>query len=108
MLFRSFDIPENEPIINELLSLLRGTDKRKAKDDSVDSMRYGVTKIQWDWSKVGLDLSMYKREVKTPNPQEHADAERARDRKVLLGIDKNIFQQDVDSQLEMWGELFND
>lgn len=103
-----FDIPENEPIINELLSLLRGTDKRKAKDDSVDSMRYGVTKIQWDWSKVGLDLSMYKREVKTPNPQEHADAERARDRKVLLGIDKNIFQQDVDSQLEMWGELFND
>jgi phage terminase large subunit-like protein len=101
-----FDIPECEPIINELLSLLKGVDKRKAKDDSVDSMRYAITKIQWDWSKVGLDVSLYKREVQSKNPQEQADFERERDRKRLFSHEPSVLQQDVDQQLEMWGELF--
>jgi hypothetical protein len=101
-----FEIPECEPIINELISILKGVDKRKAKDDSVDSMRYGITKINWDWSKMGLDLNMYRKDQPMRGPQEQADIERERDRKRLFSNERNYFQEDAEQQLEMWGELF--
>jgi phage terminase large subunit-like protein len=102
-----FDIPECEPIINELLSLLRGVDKRVAKDDSVDSMRYGVTKISWDWSKMGLDLTMYKKEFVPNSPQQQADFDRQGDAKRMLAPTKNAMEQDIEDQLSMWGELYD-
>lgn len=101
-----FDIPECEPIINELISLLRGVDKRKAKDDSVDSVRYGVTKINWDWSKTGLDLAMYRRTQPIPTPFQQAEIDRERDRKKMFSED-NLLQNDIDQELSMWAEYYD-
>lgn len=102
-----FDIPECEPIINELLSLLKSTDKRNAKDDSVDSFRYGVTKINWDWSKVGLDISLYKREQAVRTGTDRADFDRQRDAKRMFETNGNVFQDGIEEQLAMWGELYD-
>lgn len=101
-----FEIPENEPIISELLSLLKGVDKRKAKDDSVDSLRYGVTKINWDWSQSGLDLAMYKKASPMHTPVEQADLDRERDRKAIFNPEQNAIQRGIEDQLDMWGDLF--
>lgn len=46
------DIPELKPLVGEIVTLKKSTPKTKAKDDFADSMRYGVTKIPWDWSAI--------------------------------------------------------
>lgn len=46
------DRPENECLIQELLTLRRDTDKRKAKDDTIDATRYGATAPPWDMSVI--------------------------------------------------------
>jgi hypothetical protein len=51
-----FDTPECQPIIQEFLSIQSGVDKRHLHDDSVDSVRYGVTKIPWDWTKANITM----------------------------------------------------
>lgn len=48
-----FRIPELQPIVHELKALKVTTSKRQAVDDMVDSMRYSITKVPWDWSDVG-------------------------------------------------------
>lgn len=47
-----FDTPELNKLGGELLTLMRDTDKRKAKDDFADSFRYAVISIPWDWTAI--------------------------------------------------------
>jgi hypothetical protein len=47
-----FDIPELYPLMVELETLEIGKDKSKARDDFIDSMRYAVARVPWDFSKV--------------------------------------------------------
>lgn len=44
------DTPELYKLAQELASLDINTAKNKAKDDFIDSARYAVAKIPWDWS----------------------------------------------------------
>ena len=104
-----FDTPENEPIIRELSTLILGQDKRQAKDDSVDSMRYGITNIPWDWTKAEVD-PLYRPpgpEVQL-SPTDYADKQRMQDAKRMF--DRN-FQDDINSsierELDAWGEMYD-
>lgn len=45
-----YDTPELAKLCGELAGLKKNENKRKAKDDFADALRYGVTKIPWDWS----------------------------------------------------------
>lgn len=47
-----FDITELHPLGSELISLNKTTPKTKAKDDFIDSMRYSLTKIPWDFTAI--------------------------------------------------------
>jgi len=47
-----FDLPELQPLVNELLSYRVGTPKHRAVDDMIDSLRYQVAKIPWDFSDI--------------------------------------------------------
>ncbi len=47
-----FDIPELEPLISELSTLKQETSKKVAVDDFVDSMRYALSKIPFDWERI--------------------------------------------------------
>lgn len=47
-----YDTPELMKLAGELASLLAATSKRTAKDDFCDGLRYGVTKIPWDWTVI--------------------------------------------------------
>jgi phage terminase large subunit-like protein len=46
------DLPELKPLVTELVSLKKSTAKTKAKDDFCDALRYGVTRIPWDWTAI--------------------------------------------------------
>lgn len=48
-----FNTPELTPLVIELKSVRLITPKNMAHDDAIDSMRYGITKIPWDWSAIG-------------------------------------------------------
>lgn len=52
MLYIYADDPELEKLAGELMTLLEETDKRKAKDDFIDALRYAVTQIPWDFSGI--------------------------------------------------------
>lgn len=57
LLFKSealtiFDLEELQPLIAELLSLGINDRKNEAVDDYVDSMRYAITSIPWNWEKI--------------------------------------------------------
>lgn len=47
-----YDSEELAPLVDELSSLLRGMDKKKAKDDFTDALRYAVSKVPWNWDAI--------------------------------------------------------
>lgn len=104
-----FNIPENEPLISEIMTLAIGVDKRKAKDDSVDSCRYAVTRIPWDWSyaerKISLNAVVEKKKL---TPVEIASVDRERDRARMVA---NKFQEEIDlgidREIQEWAEYLD-
>lgn len=103
-----FDLPETMPLQNEIASLKHGTDKRKAIDDSVDSFRYGVTKIPWNWEAVGESITsgVLKEEVrKSFASQAQEDRENSR-RKFLLDQSKGM-TEDIELEISAWNELYD-
>jgi hypothetical protein len=94
------------PIVNELTTLQLGTDKRKAKDDSVDSMRYALTKIPFDFSHVGFvpvkDAHLQRRSL---TPMESAHIERNRDRIRMLAPVNNSGFNEVQDEIRAWNEV---
>lgn len=102
-----FAIPETEPLIREIMTLALGVDKRHAQDDSVDSMRYGVTRIPWDWSFVGLNIDVGVERRKVYTPIEVANIERAKDLKRMIeNKDKDGLALSVEQEIDEWNEFF--
>lgn len=92
-----FDTPEVRKVGEELLTLMKSTDKRAAKDDAADAVRYAVVDIPWDWTFIqGKAPDDYKKEPEKPRAltKEEALAEEIRQRR---GEDQ--------SPQEDWGEL---
>lgn len=48
------DTEENGDFVDEAMSLRTRIAKTVAKDDAVDSVRYGISKIPWDMSKISV------------------------------------------------------
>ncbi len=97
---------ECAPIVNELTTLQLGVDKRKAKDDSVDSMRYALTKIPFDFSHVGyVPLKDSTIRPKTLTPHEAAYAERNRDRIRMIATPRNEGLNDINDEIKEWNEI---
>lgn len=57
-----FDLEELHPLCVELSMLKMSTAKNMAKDDYVDSLRYGTSKIPWDWSVISGEIPIIKQE----------------------------------------------
>ena len=105
-MLKIFDTPECEPIIGELLSLMKGTDKRAARDDSVDSMRYGVTKIPWDFSAVQIEVMTMPLYDAKLTEYEIADIDRNNHRDTMFkrnGADD--FTNGISDALNEWSEF---
>jgi len=51
---------EFDKLSNEFTSLLTSTDKKKARDDGVDSTRYCVCSIPWNWETINIPKMLAK------------------------------------------------
>ena len=96
---------ECQPIVNELTTLQLGVDKRKAKDDSVDSMRYALTKIPFDFSHVGFVPTREVIRAKHLTPHEVAHVERNKDRLRMLASKNNSGFNDVQDEIKLWNDV---
>lgn len=90
-----YDSGELDPLCIELTTLKASTPKRNAKDDYCDAARYGVTKIEWDWSILNV-----KAPVEMAKPKTEID-ERREFHSVEM-IDAGSLQE----ELESWNDLF--
>lgn len=47
-----YDSPDLAPLVQELKTLKKDTPKTKAKDDAIDSLRYAITQIPFNWEVI--------------------------------------------------------
>ena len=76
-----FDTPEVTKIGSEMLTLMRDTDKRLAKDDASDATRYGLMPIPWDWTALQAKPTEEQIEVQKTKTQAEYLADEIRQRR---------------------------
>lgn len=100
--------PELDKLVGELLSLSATIDKRKAKDDLCDALRYICMAVPWDFSHItgAVDLKKFSDEPLDPRSEEEirlAEVQKAR-RDFALNLDRGV--DDSDSyEFQYWNEL---
>ena len=104
------DIPELEHLVRELGSLLKDTPKTKAKDDFSDALRYGVTRIPWNFSAIRDKMLGAERVKKTRRWVETAEQKIMRERNEFR---KQIqtpglpIQEVWEDEIAAWNELYD-
>lgn len=88
----------NWDLADELLSLRRETAKNKAKDDCIDSARYAVVNIPWDYDNI---TGAYEVSVEKGYP---TDDEIRADRRILYDYQKP--QSTIDQEIEELNDLY--
>lgn len=101
--------PELDKLVSEILSLSSTTDKRKAVDDLLDSLRYSCLAIPWDFSHVGEDDANAATKFNDAPPDLRSEDQI---RNELMAKDRRAFalnlKRDVDSnddEFNYWNEL---
>lgn len=108
LLFKSgalyiFDIEEMTPLIQELTTLDLNTAKTSAADDSIDSMRYAITTIPWNWGKIT--------DMEVDFGGEESKKEKIIDMRKLSEQDIDKLQAKDNSELQVefdfWNSMYN-
>lgn len=100
--------PELDKLIGELLSLSSTVDKRKAKDDLCDALRYCCMAIPWDFSHIKdqVDIKKFMDKPLDMRPEKDvADEELLRSRREFaLNLSRPVDDSD-EYEFEYWNEL---
>lgn len=90
------DLAELNPLARELESLIITINKSKSQDDFIDSLRYCVMPIPWDYSAIKVPM------VKTPKPK--ADPN---DRELFWnGNDETNYNEVIDAEIAEWNDYY--
>lgn len=86
---------ENQPLVSELLNLRLSTKKRHAKDDSVDSLRYAISRIPFDFSGIrGHTAAVKEKPKKALSAREEA-----------MDLEKILNPDEVDAEIQAWNDI---
>jgi phage terminase large subunit-like protein len=97
-----YDYEELDPLVNELASLLASTNKRRAKDDFIDAVRYAISQVPWNWNAIRDDFVM-----ETPDRFKRSPKKTDRDiRKEFWDGPEEDGLLTVEREIEEWNELF--
>ncbi len=96
-----FEDKELQKLGSELATLRVETPKTKAKDDFADSLRYGVTKIPWDWSCI-TGAKPY--DYEAPEEQMSDVARQIKERRAEFETRKE--ENRIESEFEEWNALY--
>lgn len=91
---------ELHKLASELMSLRKTTPKTRAKDDFIDSMRYGLTRIPWDWSVIGGELLT---EASTPTQKTPLELELEARRRAF---DTKKESDRIEDEFNEWNDLY--
>jgi len=91
---------EEDKLVRELETLLTTTNKRKAKDDLIDALRYALMQVPVDWEKVaGLNDSSSKKEKKSTK-------QHRRPNEFWEDEEGQSMQDEIDEELQFWDDLY--
>lgn len=91
--------PELDKLIGEICSLAVGADKKKAKDDLCDALRYAVASVPWDFSD--FEVSTESEALKElPAKKEKTGPEMRRD----WFMSEKEATDDIQAELDFWNE----
>lgn len=100
--------PELGKLVTELMTLSKTIDKREAKDDLCDAVRYGCMSIPWDFASTHepIDISKFQdAPMDTRTQQQKANQELAKARRdFVLNINPPV-DHTSDPEFEYWNEL---
>lgn len=91
------DIPELQPLVDELETLMLDTAKSKARDDFIDSLRFATAPAPWDWTKITSEYV-----IDTPKKTYSELELRRGDVQDMNEQYKTMF----DDEIEAWNELY--
>ena len=90
-------------LAGELASLKKNANKRTAKDDFSDALRYAVTKIPWDWTAItgsASDLDEKPEEPLTPMQRE------IKERREAFETQNNEEAQRIQDEFDEWNDAY--
>lgn len=99
--------PELDKLVGELMSLSAEVDKRKAKDDLCDALRYVCMSVPWDFSSIESEKPL---KLSDDPPDLRSEDERIRDdllksrREFALNITNQV-DDSYASEIEYWNEM---
>lgn len=109
MLKFNIECPEQQKLVTEILTLQEHTNKRDAKDDLIDAVRYALMPINWDFTVLD-ELGSWdtESEKKKPKPKKYTRDDRRRDFALGKGpYREHGFDSDIEQELAGWGEMFD-
>jgi hypothetical protein len=101
-----FDDPELRKLGVEFGTLRHETPKSVAKDDFIDSVRYIVPAIPWDWGIVYDKLSEKEKTKPAPPMETPLQYEIRTRRGERLKTDKAEDWEELEQEIESWNELY--
>jgi len=90
--------PEGEKLVYELENLLENTDKRRAIDDLIDSLRYALAVCPFDWSKLKQPKGAHFKKKPLTEDEER--------RKWFLDETAQV-ADDISQELKLWNDLLD-
>ena len=97
-----YESPEIQKLAGELISLMKDTDKRKAKDDFYDALRYCVMGVPWDFSVItGAKPAGWSEPEKPKNRKE----QEIEDRRNAFSQPKSE-EEKLEDEFNEWNELY--
>lgn len=103
-ILKIYECTEHDKLVEELESLDNDTDKRNAKDDFIDALRYAFATAPIDWKKVFEEIENGVKKVKEDNNDERLL--RPRDYVgVKEGGDIDDMFDGVEDELKYWGQF---
>lgn len=94
-------------LVFQLSNLKRDTPKKHAVDDFADGLRYAVTRIPFDWGKIGVKINtVQKAVVERVNPEEE-NLRKRREQYMKANFDSAEDKIiDVTTEMEAWSDLY--
>lgn len=96
-----------DTLVFQLSNLKRDTPKKHAVDDFADGLRYAVTRVPFDWEKIGVRLNVKPKAVERLSEEDEI-LKRRKDQYMKVNHPDSRDQIiDVTTEMDAWGELYD-
>ncbi len=101
------NLPQHEELIFELTNLKRSTAKRAARDDAIDALRYALTRIPFDWQKIGVEGVSQNLRSQMFDPPKLPTREELLTKERRAGLHNKEQPLSIEQEMDAWNELYD-